>query len=168
MAAYLRLVDGIELVTHQDDGEQMGFTDFDGRFRGHVDGVIRGLHQAPKAPHVWEHKDTKERKFNEFRKIKTKHGEKDALKHWNVTYYGQAQIYMHYIGCKRHYMTISLSGVRDFDSCRTEYDKGYSENLIQRADRIINGQSIPERISNKPDYWQCRFCDFAEECHGVT
>lgn len=167
MAAYLRMIPGIELHTEQ-DGQQVGFSDFNGRFRGHLDGIIRGLYQAPKTVHVWEHKDANQKKFNEFQRVKQKYGEKNALYNWNIVYYGQAQLYMHYMGLTRHYMTVSLSGVRDFDSCRTEYNKEYAKMLVSRADRIINAKEPLTRISNKPDYYECRWCDFNEVCHAAS
>lgn len=168
MAHYLRMVDGVELITQQDNGGQMGFSDFGGRFKGHIDGIIRGILQAPKTVHVWEHKSANVKKFTEFQNLKTKHDEKEVLQKWNITYYGQAQIYMHYFGYTRHYMTVSLQGVRDFDSCRTEYDKGYAQSLVSKAGRVLELQSPPPRISNKSDFYLCRFCDFQGECHGVT
>jgi hypothetical protein len=56
VAERLRLVPGIELWTHKLDGSQFSFEDFGGRFKGHIDGVIRGLLQAPKVLHIWENK----------------------------------------------------------------------------------------------------------------
>lgn len=166
MANYLRMVDGVELVTHSDDGKQISFIDLGGQFRGHIDGMIRGLHQAPKTVHVWECKATNQKKFEEFRKLKDKHGEKDALRQWNPVYYAQAQIYMHYMECSRHYTTVCLAGLRDFDSCRTEYDKGYAEMLIQKAKRIIEAPEPLSRVSEKADFYLCRWCDFNEVCHA--
>lgn len=165
MAHYLRMVDGVELITQQENGEQMGFSDFDGKFKGHIDGVIRGILQAPKTVHIWEHKDTSVKKFSEFQSLKQKHGEKQTLINWNIVYYGQAQICMHYFGYTRHYMTVSQQGVRDFDSCRTEYDKDYATGLIAKAERVLTLESPPVRISNKADYYLCRFCDYKEKCH---
>lgn len=167
MANYLRMVEGIELVTHREDGGQIGFSDLGGKFKGHIDGMIRGLHQAPKTVHIWENKAANQKKFEEFKKLKAKHGEKEALRQWNVTYFAQAQIYMHYFDCTRHYTTVCLAGLRDFDSCRTEYDKGYAEMLISRAGRIIDSPVPLSRISDKQDNWLCRFCDFHSECHSV-
>lgn len=166
MAAYLRLVDGVELVTHGDDDKQIGFADLGGKFSGHIDGMIRGLLQAPKTVHVWEHKDCNHKKFADFQNLKTRHGEKATLQEWDIVFYGQAQIYMHYMDVTRHYLTVSLSGVRDFDSCRTEYDKEYAKMLIDRADRIIRAKEPLIGISQKKDFYMCRWCDYAEECHG--
>src|SRR6187402_2841122 len=56
IAARLRLIPGIELWTHDENGKQYGFSALNGKFRGHVDGVICGLLQAPKKNHIWENK----------------------------------------------------------------------------------------------------------------
>lgn len=166
VAGLLRGVDGIELYTEDENGNQYGFSDFDGRFKGHYDGVIKGLPQAPTVFHTWEHKDAGDKKFKEFVAAKLKFGEKDALKNWNYIYYIQAQLYMHYEGLTRHYLTVSLSGVRDLQSCRTEYNKDVAEAHINKAKRIIDAKLPPARISDKPDYYMCRFCPFSEVCHA--
>lgn len=167
MIEYLKLIPGLDLATEH-EGHQIGFRDFNGYFRGHVDGIIRGLHGAPKAPHVWEHKDCNVKKFDKFRKLKHELGEKQTLKEWDIIYYGQAQIYMHYMEIDRHWMTVSLSGVRDIDACRTEYNKPYAEMLVDRAKRILVSEKPLGRISDKPDYYMCRWCEFAETCHATS
>lgn len=165
MAAYLRMVEGVELVT-ESEGRQIGFSDIGGKFRGHIDGMIRGLLQAPKTVHVWEHKSANQKKYNEFLKAKEQHGDKGALQAWNPVYYAQAQIYMHYMDVKRHYCTVSLAGLRDFNSCRTEYDKGQAQMLVDKAKRVIESPEPLARVSEKKDYFICRWCDFKEVCHG--
>ncbi|MEO7917719.1 MAG: hypothetical protein ABIR16_08760, partial [Dokdonella sp.] len=77
MAARLRLVPGIHLRTVDPrTGQQFGFVDIGGHFRGHADGMIEGLLQAPKALHVWEAKATNEKKQAQLVKLKTEVGEK--------------------------------------------------------------------------------------------
>jgi hypothetical protein len=165
-AKRLRMVEGIELWTHQDNGEQYGFSVFEGKFRGHCDGVILGLKQAPKTPHVWEAKACALKKFTEFQVAKRKFGEKLALKNWNENYFAQAQLYMHFLKIDRHYLTVALAGGRDYESCRTEYDGTVAEHYIDRAMRIIKATTPPPKISEKQDFYVCRWCNFAEVCHG--
>ena len=166
-ASRLRLVDGIELWTHDEKGEQFGFSAFEGKFSGHCDGVIRGLRQAPKTLHVWEAKCSAYKKFNEFKNAKQKFGDKLALKNWNTNYFAQAQLYMHYLQIDRHYMTVALAGGRDYDSCRTEYQPDIAQFYIDRADKIINAKEPPPKINDKPDFFLCRFCNFKEICHNA-
>ena len=159
----LRGLAGIELWT-EDNGKQYGFSDFDNRFRGHVDGIIRGIYQAPKTTHVLEIKCTE--KLNDFRKAKNEYGEKRALKMWNETYHAQAQLYMMYFDLTRHYLIVASAGGRDMDSCRTEYDPETAQRYKDRAFEILNAKSAPTRVNDKPDFYLCRWCQFSEVCHG--
>ena len=64
----IRMVPGVKLWTHRADGQQFGVEAFGGHLRGHKDGVVLGLLQAPKTPHIWEHKSANEKKFKELQK----------------------------------------------------------------------------------------------------
>ncbi len=110
-AARLRMVPGLTLITvDPETGRQIGFVDDTGHFKGHADGAVLGLLQAPKTWHIWEHKVSE--KFKALEKLKAEHGEKAALEKWNPTYYAQAVLYMHYSGISRHYLTCSTPGGR--------------------------------------------------------
>lgn len=164
-AERLRMLPSIELWTHDEQGNQFGFFLFDGKFKGHCDGVIRGLLQAPKTLHVWEAKCSAEKKFREFQSAKNKWGEKLALKNWNENYFIQAQLYMHFLQIDRHYTTVALAGGRDYDSCRTEYEPEIAQYAIDKAEKIINAKQAPPRINEKKDFFICRWCAFKDICH---
>lgn len=165
-AERLRAIPGIELITHDENGEQLGFSALGGKFKGHYDGKIRGLIQAPVAWHIWECKCSAQKKYNEFISCKAKHGEKDTLRHWNEGYYAQAQLYMHFEQIDRHYLTVALAGGREYQSCRTNYDGAIAERYIDRASKIISTTHAPPKISEKPDFYMCRWCNFKEICHS--
>ncbi|NOG73737.1 hypothetical protein [Roseicella sp. DB1501] len=164
IASRLRLVPGVELWTHKDDGTQWGFED--GDFKGHIDGVVRGLVQQPVTPSIWENKAVNERKFKEFQKAKATFGEKLALRNFDVVWHAQAQIYMRYFSLTRHYLTVCTPGGRDVDSCRTECDPILAEALVQKARRIASAKEPPEKIG-KADFYLCRMCRFRGSCHGA-
>lgn len=165
MAARLRAVPGITLWT-ESKGEQIGFTDLNGHLRGHVDGVIVGLLQAPKTAHVWEHKQVNDKKFSRLKAL-TQSDEKAALEAWDGVYFIQAQLYMHYLALTRHYLTCSTPGGREQTSCRTDYQRETAEWAIERAERIIALERPPLRLSDNPDRLECRWCDFASICQGA-
>ena len=158
MAERLRMVKGIELYTVGADGNQFGFSDFGGHFRGHMDGAIKGLLQAPKTWHVWEHKATNEAKFKKLGKLKQELGEKNALKEWDYTYYAQAILYMHYSGMERHYLTCATAGTRDHISVRTEANPDEAKKLIAKAERIIFSDRAPMPISTDASFYLCKWC----------
>jgi hypothetical protein len=166
MAARLRAVEGIELWTHKSDSKQYGWSAMGDKFKGHVDGVILGLIQAPKAPHVWEHKCSAAKKFDEFTSLLAKWGEKATLEQWNMQYFVQAQLNMHFMQIDRHYLTVALAGSRDVAACRTEYQPEVAQHCIDRVGSVLQAEKEPARMSDKPDYYVCRWCKFAKECHG--
>lgn len=165
-AERLRLVAGVELHTLTPGGEQYGFALCGGHFKGHMDGAIHGLLQAPKTWHVWEHKQVGETKLKKLASLKAEVGEKAALKEWEEVYHGQAQLYMRCSGMDRHYLTCSTPGGRDTISVRTDADHAFADRLIARAQRIIDAAEPPPRISERADWYQCKLCDHHAVCHG--
>ena len=165
MAERLRLVEGVDLQTVDPaTGKQFLYTALDGHLKGYCDGHIIGLLQAAKTPHVWEHKSREEKYLRELQKLKATLGEKQALKAWSAEYYGQAQLYMHFSGLTRHYLTCSTPGLRECVSVRTDYDPVYALALVERARRIKEAHEAPPRIGDA-DHFVCRMCDYRDICH---
>jgi len=165
VAALLRAVPGVTLRTHGPDGRQLGFSDLGGHYRGHYDGLITGLLQAPVTEHVWECKIVGDKVYASLSKSKIDLGEKAALKAWNPVYYAQAQVYMHYAGLSRHYLVAASAGARDLQSVRTEYDPVEGARLTAKAHRIVFATRPPERISDNPAWYQCGYCPHRTQCH---
>jgi hypothetical protein len=160
--ARLAATSGIEVHATDADGGQFGFKDHGGHFSGHMDGVILGLAQAPKAWHVLEIKASE--KFTDLDKSRKKVGEKHALADWNATYYAQAVLYMDYAGIDRHYLVCVSPGARKWTAVRTNADPVFAQVLKDKAARIIFTDHAPSRIGG-PDNFACRWCDFAALCH---
>lgn len=165
-AERLRMVPGVELYTADPStGQQFGFSDLGGHFRGHIDGAIRGLLQAPKAWHVWEHKASA--KVGALTKAKADKGEKQALAAWSATYHAQGVLYMHYGQMDRHYLTCSSPGGRmPWASVRTNADPAEAARLIGKGERIITAAEPLARLSEDPAHWKCKGCPMAPQCHG--
>lgn len=166
MAERLKAVPGIELQTVDPaTGEQFACVDHGGHFRGHLDGIISGLLQAPVTPHVWENKATDDKRLAALQKAKSEHGEKHALEAWDATYYGQAQVYMYYRKLRRHYLTCCSPGGRSAVSVRTDYDAEKAEALSRKALDIITSNEPPPKIGG-PDFYLCKWCEHHALCHG--
>lgn len=166
MADRLRMLPYLKLETNHADGRQYEVSDFAGHVLGHLDGCITGIKAAPKTMHVWEHKSVNPTKFRKLKKLKDELGQKLALESWDSVYYGQAQLYMGLTRLPRHYLTVTTPGGRDMTTCRTNYDAGAFKALREKALRILTAEEAPPRISKKPDYYQCKWCNFSELCHG--
>lgn len=166
MAARLRLVPGVQLRTiDPSTGRQFGAVDLGGHFRGHADGLVTGLVQAPKALHVWEAKAVNEKKAAELDKLKALHGEKQALAKWDEVYHAQAILYMAYFEAPRHYLTASTPGARTMTSVRTDTNLDEARRLRAKAERIITASEPPPRMSDDPSWYRCRWCAAHAVCH---
>jgi hypothetical protein len=168
MAERLRMLPYITLhtVDPDDPKNQIGFEALLGHLRGHCDGIIKGIIEAPKTWHIWEHKSVNDKKFDELEKLIDEKGEKDALIEWDVIYYAQAQLYMHFAKLTRHFLTVTSPGGRRNTSCRTEYSQSYAEMLIAKGQSIIfDNWVLPPRMSDKREFYKCKWCHFLEICH---
>jgi len=166
MIERFKLLPNIKLKTHQENGKQIGFKDFDGLFAGHCDGQICGIEERPGTWHIWEHKSVNQTKFNKLKKLREEHGEKKALELWDYTYYCQGQAYMHYAGFDRHYLTVSSPGGREYISVRTELNENKVNAILEKAHRLIYSDYLPAKLSDKPEYYECKLCDCKDQCHG--
>lgn len=164
-AARLRLVPGIELHTIDGTGRQFGVSYAAGHFRGHLDGAIRGLVQAPVTWHVWEGKAVGEDKQAKLAKLKAV-DEKSALEQWDPVYYAQAQVYMQLTGMTRHYLTADSPGGRTCVSVRTDHSPTYAPQLLVKAERIIFSAEPRPKLSSDPSFYQCKWCPAQQVCHG--
>jgi len=166
MAAMLNAVDGIELLTEDPrTGKQFGFADIGGHFRGHADGMITGLLQAPATLHVWEAKVVAEDKATKLYNLTWQIGEKNALAKWDEVYYAQAVLYMHYAKATRHYLTCGSPGVRSMVGVRTDADPLTTQRLQVKAKTIITAQEPLQKLSDDPAWWQCKGCAMSGICH---
>ena len=167
VAARLQAVDAIQLMTvDPETGRQWEVTDAGGHVRGHMDGIIYHHPTASATTHVWECKITAERKLNEFRKIKARDGSKATLRQWNFVYWVQAQLYMLYGGYTRHWCVVASAGCRDWDACRTELMRDEAEFYAERLrDMVDQVDELPARVSESPNAFECKWCDFRSICH---
>jgi len=156
---------GIDLREVGPDGRQWGVTALSGHLRGHLDGLIRGVLEAPKTWHVYEVKATNDAKFRKLDRLKIKHGEKDALEVWDWIYFVQAQLYMGLTKTKRHFLVCSTPGGRAMTSVRTEFQKDVFDEALAKAAEIIQADELPPRLAEDPEFWLCRWCQFSDLCH---
>ena len=49
---------------------------------------------------------------------------------------------------------------------RVDHDKEAAAALLERARSVITSAEPPPRLSEDPDWWQCRGCQYHGICHG--
>jgi len=149
-------------VVHDIDpttGRQWKVLALNGHFKGYIDGVVEGLREAPKTPHLLECKTHNAKSFEQL----LKHGVAIA----KPEHVDQMQSYMHLMGLARGYY---LAKCKDNDALygeRIHYDATHAAALLAKAERIITAVGAPPRVSDKPDYFLCKAfrCPFYGVCH---
>jgi len=159
MIADLRM-SGVEVWDVDENGEQFGFSDHGGHFRGHMDGVAMGVVEAPKTPHLVECKTHNKKSFEKTRSA----GVVEA----KVEHEAQMQIYMHYEGLTRALYLFHGKNDEELESERVEYDPIFAMRLIAKALEIITADAPPMRLHDDPTKkmaFACGYCQHKAVCH---
>lgn len=156
-SALLEGIDGVRVVQIDPaTSEQYRFKS--GHFGGSMDGAVIGLPDAPKTWHVLEFKTHNAKSFAGL--------EKDGVAKAKPEHWAQMQCYMAWTGMSR---ALYCAVCKDDDRLhleRIDFDREAAEALFTRAQRIIDAAEPPARISERPDWYQCKLCDHHALCHG--
>lgn len=163
MAEYLRLA-GFDLHTHNEEGKQFGMSDAEGKFKGHLDGVIHGgpAISGLKYPCLWENKALGDKSWNDFRNRK--------LFTSKPVYYAQVQVYMGYFDLSSCLFTALNRDTGEIGVEVVQLSYSSCQKYINKAVGIVNSQTPDEfkRIGKGVDDYKCKWCDYKKLCYGVT
>lgn len=140
-------------------GKQFNYSTFGGHFGGSMDAAVKGLPEAPDTWHVAEFKTHNQKSFDDL----TKNGvEKSKPQH-----FAQMQVYMGFTGMTRAVYIAVNKNTDEIYTERVRYDAKAFKALVDRAEKVIFSKTPPEKISNDPAWYQCRWCDFHAICHST-
>lgn len=124
---------------------------------GSNDGILIGIPDAPKTPHILEVKTSNTKGFTN---MKLKGVEKA-----NPTHYAQMQVYMHIFKKKRalYIMVCKETDERYYE--RVKYNKKEALALLKKAEDIVRSELPPNRINEDEKYYLCNWCDYSDICH---
>lgn len=155
--ANLRAV-GIEVwETDPHTGRQWNYKAHGGHFGLSLDGIALGILEAPKTRHSLEYKTSSNKLFEKLKK--------EGVQQAKPEHYAQMQIGMHLSGLTRCFYLCVNKDTDELYSERVRYDKAAGEAILAKAMRIITATEPPPRISERPDWYVCRFCDHHALCH---
>lgn len=138
-------------------GEQEKARAVHGFVRGKLDGIALGLLEAPKKTHVVECKSVNTKGFKSI--------QKDGVRKAKPLHFAQIQLYMHILGIDRGFYYVKCADTQEYWSERIEYDVEFCIRLLANLERIIFSDYPPGRISEKADFFACRFCRHHAVCH---
>lgn len=136
------------------------FTFGSGHFGGSMDGACVGVPDAPKTWHALEFKTHSAKSFND---LSAKGVKASKPEHWS-----QMQCYMAWAGLTR---ALYVGVCKDDDRLhleRIDADPAEAKRLFERADFIVNTPTPPDRLSDDPSWYQCKWCEHRDLCHGTA
>ncbi len=143
-----------------------GISDFDGKLKGHVDGVIIGfaLNGSPRPspiplPALWECKALGAKGWRQL--------EKDGLQKYSSTYWAQIHSYMGYFQLKYCLFTAVNADTMELLHFLVEFDAQEFEITKAKAARVFTATDLGEllpRCTQDPAYYLCAYCPFREIC----
>ena len=165
---------GLDLYTrkgNRPDGDQFGFSVACGRIRGHVDGIIAGIPAALglRTPALWECKTMNAKNWRE-----------TVAKGVTVA----KPVYAAQVALYQAYMETTVPGIsanpalftainKDTAELHHElvpFDASLAQRMSDRGVRILRatdaGELLPRVAANR-DYFECRFCPWAERCWSL-
>lgn len=131
----------------------------DGHFGGSCDGIITGgLPEAPKTQHIIEIKTHSAKSFKD---VQAKGVKESKPPHW-----AQLQVYMAAFEVDRALYYAVNKDSDDIYTERVEFDAQAAEGLMERAQRLIAADRMPEPLSADPTWYECKYCAAHDFCHG--
>lgn len=142
---------GVEVWDRDDKtGEQFTVTAHGGHYVGKLDGVLSGLPEAPKTPHLFEAKSHNRKSFSA---LQSKGVEKSKPEH-----YAQMQSYMDMMGLTR---ALYLAVCKDDEAIyaeRLEMDPVFCASLSAKAIRVISAERPAPPIRSDDSAPPCAWC----------
>lgn len=131
-----------------------------GGYKGHGGGSTDGRAWIDGEEHLFEAKSMNHTNFLEMQRKKCEESKPQ--------YYNQTQIYMGKLGLKKTLFICMDKNTSDIYIEIIKFDEYTYEMLLAKEEEVIDAVHINTfpRISNNPSWYQCKFCDAKEVCHG--
>lgn len=143
---------GIEVSDMQHRVSALG-----GHFGGSIDGGAIGVPGAPKTWHILEFKTHGDKSYKEL--------EAKGVLSAKPEHEAQMQVYMGLTGLERALYLAVNKNTDEIYSERIKYDEKRFAELMSKAERVIFSPVPLARISERPEFFKCKFCTFAGICH---
>ncbi|MDB5294691.1 MAG: hypothetical protein JWO31_674, partial [Phycisphaerales bacterium] len=151
---------GCDVRQYADDKtlEQFAVSAVGGHFKGHTDGAVLGLPEAPKTWHLAEYKTHNHKSFTTLKS-------KGVAAH-KPEHFAQMQVYMHLQGLTRAIYLAVNKNDDELYAERVKADAITADRYLARARSIVTAAEPPDRISSDPSAFGCKFCNHRDRCHG--
>lgn len=158
IVAHLRAAGVTVHEVDPETGEQWEVEALDGHFKGHTDGKVEGVLEAPVTPHLLEIKTHNDKSFQQLKRSGVAVAKPEHV--------AQMQVYMHLGGLTRAFYIARNKNDDELYAERVHYDAAQAGALMAKAERVLGAARPLPGVSSDPAYFVCRFCSSQTVCHG--
>ena len=156
---WLRLA-GFDLRTHNRNGEQFGFSVANGRFRGHIDGVIvDGPKIGVEYPALLEHKAIRSSSWHDWSSAASKRRSRSIWRRCRSTW----PISRSSVRCSSPSTRTRSRSATSSCCFRPPAAQALSDKAVNILRAVEAGELLP-RIAASSDFYLCRSCPYARRC----
>ena len=150
------MVEEFKFVSTDDSGDQFSFSEIDGHYGGSIDGALF-IQEYEGILYLVELKTYNKARFAALAK--------SGVEISDPKYYIQLQ---NYLGFTERKVALFWARCKDDDNIHceeVEADPDVYEESKEKAEYIIYTRTPPQKVSNSPSYYLCRWCSYNEICH---
>lgn len=157
LVADLRAIGCTVYEVDTETGRQINYSALGGHFGCSLDAVALGVPESPNAWHLVEFKTASDKQFQAIRK--------SGVEQAKPQHYAQMQAGMYLSGLSRALYLAVNKNTDDIHAERIKPDEEAGVRLMKRAERVVFSDGPLDRVSDRPDWYQCRFCEMNRICH---
>lgn len=154
----LLLMIGCQVYQQDNEGNQYRISHAGGHAGGSGDGIVVGLPDLPPGTAALsEFKTHGEKSFNDLKK--------NGVRQSKHEHYVQCNVYARKMGLD---ISFYLAVNKNTDELYAELlplDIETADRFLDRMDKLVFMQEAPQKISQSPSWYECKFCDFRNVCH---
>jgi hypothetical protein len=149
---------GAEVYQQDENGKQYRISDAGGHFGGSGDGIVVNIPDLdPGVPALCEFKTSAEKPF-----LKV---QKEGVRAAKFEHYVQMQIYMRKMGLAvALYMVVNKNNDELYGEI-VPFNATIADEFIARGVNLVWKDDQPQRISESPGWFACKWCDHRPVCH---
>lgn len=140
----------------EEDDSKLQFQDFEGKFRGHVDGVLLDGPLSLDYPVLWECKCLNAKNSDKL--------EARGLRKTKPKYFAQVQLYMHYLGLSHCLFTSINADTMSIYEEVVRFDRQYTEQLLVTVSEIFIKTDQNKFMLRTSSDFDCTYCEFRIPC----
>ena len=127
-----------------------------GHVKGHCDGKVKGVVEAPNTEHLLEIKTASDKMFKDM--------QNNRCEVAKPVYYAQCQLYMHHLKLSRALFVMVNKNDDAYYIERIYYDKMKAEQLAAKGEKIILSAAPPAPAFSR-SHFECKWCSCNDICH---